>query len=251
MNLVIAWLIYWGLTLSMGMAISLPQIGSVMQNSAAYQAGLQPGDIITSIDGIPVECWGQVPEIVGNSDGRTLTVQVKRNGEKLQFSMTPLRSERTNIFGETEVAWLLGIQASGAVRYESQGFIASAKLGLQHTWNMIDITVTSLKKLVTGSVAADSVGGPILIAQMLGQQAHAGLVPLLLLTALISVNLGLLNLFPIPVLDGGAILFCLIEIVIRRPVPEKVQEWSMKAGASLLIALMIFATFNDVMRWFR
>jgi regulator of sigma E protease len=165
--------------------------------------------------------------------------------------MTPLRSERTNIFGETEVAWLLGIQASGAVRYEPQGFIASAKLGLQHTWNMIDITVTSLKKLVTGSVAADSVGGPILIAQMLGQQAHAGLVPLLLLTALISVNLGLLNLFPIPVLDGGAILFCLIEIVIRRPVPEKVQEWSMKAGASLLIALMIFATFNDVMRWFR
>ena len=105
--------------------------------------------------------------------------------------------------------------------------------------------------MITGSVAADSVGGPILIAQMLGQQAEAGIVPLLLLTALISENLGLLNLFPIPVLDGGAILFCIVEMIVRRPVPEKVQEWSMRVGASLLIALMIFATFNDIMRWFK
>ena len=116
---------------------------------------------------------------------------------------------------------------------------------------MIDLTLTSVKKMVVGSVPAESVGGPILIAQMLGQQAKAGLVPLLLLAALISVNLGLLNLFPIPVLDGGSILFCFIEMLIRRPVPEKVQECSMKIGASLLIALMVFATFNDVMRWFR
>ena len=169
----------------------------------------------------------------------------------MTFDMTPTRSERTNIFGEKETAWLIGVQASGAVRYESKGFLESASLGLRQTWNMIDITLTGVKKMITGSVAADSVGGPILIAQMLGQQAEAGIVPLLLLTALISVNLGLLNLFPIPVLDGGAILFCIVEIIVRRPVPEKVQEWSMRVGASLLIALMIFATFNDVMRWFK
>lgn len=251
MNLVIAWLIYWGLTLSMGMAISQPHVGGVMENSAAHQAGILPGDMITAIDGIKIDRWSLVPETVGASDGRELTVEVERDGKAMSFTMTPTRSERTNIFGETEVAWLIGVQASGMVRYEEKGFLDSARLGLLQTWNMIDMTLTSLKKMVTGSVAADSVGGPILIAQMLGQQAQAGIVPLLLLTALISVNLGLLNLFPIPVLDGGTILFCLIEMLIRRPVPEKVQDLSMRIGAGLLIALMVFATFNDVMRWFR
>lgn len=251
MNLLIAWLIYWGLTVSMGMAIPLPQVGGIIQNSAAMQAGIEPGDIITSIDGVRVDRWSQVPEIVGASDGKTLTVEVERNGQPMTFSMTPTRSERTNIFGEKETAWLIGVQVSGAVRYEKTGFLESARLGLVQTWNVIDITLTGLKKMITGSVAADSVGGPILIAQMIGEQAQLGIVPLLLLAALISVNLGLLNLLPIPVLDGGAILFCLIEIIIRRPVPEKAQEWAMRIGASLLIALMLFATFNDIMRWFK
>ena len=251
MNLVIAWIIYWGLTLSTGLAIPLPQAGAIMQNSAAMQAGMLPGDVITAIDSVAIDRWSQVPETVGASGGRTLKVDVLRNGEPLSFNMTPTRSERTNIFGEKETAWLIGVQASGAVRYEPKGFLDSAVLGLRQTWNMIDVTLTGVKKMITGSVAADSVGGPILIAQMLGQQAEAGIVPLLLLTALISVNLGLLNLFPIPVLDGGAILFCIVEIIVRRPVPEKVQEWSMRVGASLLIALMVFATFNDVMRWFK
>uniref|UniRef100_UPI0025CD8551 RIP metalloprotease RseP n=1 Tax=uncultured Mailhella sp. TaxID=1981031 RepID=UPI0025CD8551 len=251
MNLVIAWIIYWGLTLSTGLAIPLPQAGAIVQNSAAMQAGMLPGDIITAIDGVKIDRWSQVPETVGASGGRTLKVDVLRNGEPLTFDMTPTRSERANIFGEKEIAWLIGVQASGAVRYEPKNFLESAALGLRQTWNMIDVTLTGVKKMITGSVSADSVGGPILIAQMLGQQAEAGIVPLLLLTALISVNLGLLNLFPIPVLDGGAILFCIVEIIVRRPVPEKVQEWSMRVGASLLIALMIFATFNDVMRWFK
>lgn len=251
MNLLIAWLIYWGLTAATGLAIPLPQVGGILQGSAAMQAGLQPGDIITAIDGAAVDRWAQVPEIVGASGGKTLEVVIERNGEALRFSMTPTRSERTNIFGEKETAWLIGVQVSGAVRYEKQGFFESARLGLVQTWNVIDLTYTGLKKMITGAVAADSVGGPILIAEMIGKQAQVGMVPLLLLGALISVNLGLLNLLPIPVLDGGAILFCLIELVIRRPVPEKVQDWAMRGGAALLIALMIFATFNDILRWFK
>lgn len=251
MNLLIAWLIYWGLTAVMGMAVPLPQVGAVLQDSAAMQTGIRPGDLITAIDGIAVNRWAQVPEIVGASGGRTLAVEVERNGEVMSFSITPIRSERTNLFGETETAWLLGVQASGAVRYEKTGFFESARLGLVQTWNIIDLTCTGLKKMITGAVAADTVGGPILIAEMIGRQAQAGVVPLLLLAALISVNLGLLNLLPIPVLDGGAILFCLVETVIHRPVPEKVQEWAMRGGAALLIALMVFATFNDILRWFR
>ncbi len=251
MNLLIAWLIYWGLTAANGMAVTQPHVGAVMPNSAAAAAGIHPGDMITAIDGIPVTRWGQVPETVGASDGRELVVEVERMGQRHSFRMTPTRSERQNIFGETEIAWLIGVQASGAVRYEEKGFFESALLGLRQTWNMIDLTLTSVKKMITGSVAAESVGGPIMIAQMLGEQAKVGIVPLLLLAALISVNLGLLNLFPIPVLDGGAIVFCLIEMIVRRPVPEKVQEWLMRIGAGLLIALMVFATFNDVMRWFK
>ncbi|MBQ4616326.1 MAG: RIP metalloprotease RseP [Mailhella sp.] len=251
MNLFIAWLIYWGLTASMGLAVTQPQVGGILQNSAAEAAGLRPGDLITAIDGVKIERWGQVPEIVGESGGKTMQVQVERNGIAQTFAMTPTRRERTNIFGETEIAWLIGVQAAGTVRYEEKGFFESAGLGLKKTWEMIDITLTSVKKMVTGAVAAESVGGPIMIAQMLGEQAKVGIVPLLLLAALISVNLGLLNLFPIPVLDGGAIVFCLIEMIIRRPVPEKAQEWLMRIGAGLLIALMVFATFNDVMRWFK
>ena len=248
MNLVIAWLIYWGVTAGMGLAVTLPQVGGVMQNSAAAQAGILPGDMITAIDGVTVDRWSQVPEIVGASGGRTLAVDVRRKGESLRFDMTPVMSQRTNIFGEKETAWLIGVQVAGTARYEKAGFMQSAWLGLKQCWNMIDLTLTSVKKMVTGAVSADSVGGPILIGEMIGSQAKAGLVPLLLLTALISVNLGLLNLFPVPMLDGGTIIFCIIEIIFRRPVPEKIQEWSMKIGAALLIALMVFATFNDVMR---
>ncbi len=251
MNLLIAWLIYWGLTAGMGLAVTQPQIGGILPQSAAEAAGLQPGDMITAIDGVKIERWSQVPEIVGESGGKTMQVEVEREGRVQTFAMTPTRRERTNLFGETEIAWLIGVQASGAVRYEEKGLFESALLGLQKTWDMIDVTLTSVKKMITGSVAAESVGGPIMIAQMLGEQAKVGIIPLLLLAALISVNLGLLNLFPIPVLDGGAIVFCLIEMIIRRPVPEKAQEWLMKIGAGLLIALMVFATFNDIMRWFK
>lgn len=250
-NLLLAWLIYWGITFATGLAVPLPVVGGVMADSAAQEAGLQPGDTIVSIAGRPVDTWAQVPQYVGESDGKPLSVEVRRDDQTRTVLLTPRRMARTNLFGEEEIAWLIGVQAGDAVRYEPQGFWASAGLGLRQTWNIIDLTLTSLKKLVTGSVPADSVGGPILIAQMLGGQAQVGLVPLLLLAALISVNLGLLNLLPVPVLDGGMILFCLIEMIIRRPVPEKIQERAMQAGVALLVLLMVFATFNDVMRWFR
>lgn len=250
-NLLIAWLIYWGIAFASGLAIPLPQVGGIMENSAAQEAGLLPGDMVTAIDGKTVDQWDQIPLYVAEAGGRELELSVKRGEENLILHMTPRRMNRTNIFGEDEIAWLIGVEIGNAVRYEPLGFVQSATVGLQQTWRMIDITLTSLKKLVTGSIAAENVGGPILIAQMLGQQAEAGLVPLLLLAALISVNLGLLNLLPVPVLDGGLIMFCLIEMVIRRPVPEKIQEWSMQLGVILLVGLMAFATFNDIMRWFR
>ncbi len=247
-NIFLAFVIYWGITFSTGLAIPLAQIGIVLPDSAAEAAGLQPGDTLLQIDNVTIDHWGQVPGIIGAGEGKTVTLLVEREGVTQETTLTPKQQTRTNIFGEEEKAWLLGIQNSGAVRYEPQGFFASAAEGWRQTWFIMDLTVSGIWKLLTGSVSADNLGGPILIAQMVGSQAEMGIIPLLLLTALISVNLGLLNLLPVPILDGGLILFCLIEMVTRRPVSEKVQERAMQVGALLLIALMLFATWNDIMR---
>lgn len=249
-NLLLAFLLYWGVAATAGMSIPLPQIGSIIPGSAAAEAGMLPGDTVLSIDGQALDEWGQIPEIVGASEGRPLRFVVRRGGQELSLTMTPARMDRTNMFGEQETAWMIGVGAGSAVRYEELGVFSAARQGLWQTWNVIDITAQSIKKLVSGSVAAENVGGPIMIAEMLGKSVEHGIMPLIMLAAFISVNLGLLNLLPIPVLDGGLILFCLIEMIIRRPVPEKLQEYAMRAGVAFLICLMLFATFNDVKRWF-
>lgn len=250
-NLVTAWAIYTLLSMTSGVNILLPQVGALLPDSPAFSAGLQEKDLITAIDGKAVSSWNEVPEIVNNSNGKAMTFSIERDNSLLNVTIEPKRMPRTNIFGEEEIAWLIGIQPLGTVRNEELGFSASLKQGITQSWDMIVLTMTGLKKMITGSVSADSVGGPLLIGEMIAKQAENGLVSLLLLTALISVNLGLLNLLPIPVLDGGLIFFCLIETLIRRPVPEKLQERLMQLGAILLIGLMIFATFNDIMRWFK
>lgn len=250
-NLLTAWAIYTLLSFTSGMNILLPQVGLMLPDSPAVESGLQEKDLITAINGKTVSSWNEVPEIVNNSGGQPLTFTVDRNGTSLDFVITPKKMPRTNIFGEEEIAWLIGIQPLGTVRNEELGFSASLKQGVTQSWDMIVLTLTGLKKMITGSVSADSVGGPLLIGEMIAKQAENGLVSVLLLAALISVNLGLLNLLPIPVLDGGLIFFCLVEMIIRRPVPEKLQERLMQLGALLLIGLMVFATFNDIMRWFK
>ena len=249
-NLLLAFLLYWGVAATAGMTIPLPQIGSIIPGSAAAEAGMLPGDTVLSIDGHAINEWGQIPEMVGASEGRPMQFIVKRDGQEHSLTMTPTRMDRTNMFGEQETAWMIGVGAGKAVRYEELGMFDAARQGLWQTWNVIDLTVQSIKKLVSGSVAAENVGGPIMIAEMLGKSVEHGIMPLIMLAAFISVNLGLLNLLPIPVLDGGLILFCLIEMIIRRPVPEKLQEYAMRAGVAFLICLMLFATFNDVKRWF-
>lgn len=249
-NLLLAWIIYVGLTFFSGLAIALPQVGEVMPNSPALAAGLQKGDMITKINETIVTDWDQVPVLIGASNGKEIRLEVERDGNPLFMNLTPKQMTRSNIFGEKESAWLLGVQVLGTVRHEELSFGQAIIQGTIQTWNMIDLTLTGLKKLVTGSVPADAVGGPILIAEMIGSQASIGIASLLMLTALISVNLGLLNLLPIPVLDGGTILFSIIEMIIRRPIPNIVQEKLMQIGAFLLISLMVFATFNDIMRWF-
>lgn len=269
-NILLAWLLCWALAFGWGVPVLQPVVGAVNAESPAARAGLAPGDRILSIDGKSMESWEAMSAAIAASDGRPLRLEVLRPappaaesagphptrdaagaGHVITLELTAERASRTTIFGERETAWLIGVRAGGSVSAEPQGFWRAALAGADQTWNMVSLTWQSFVKLAQRVVPLDQVGGPIMIAQMVGEQAHQGLAGLLALTALISVNLGILNLLPVPVLDGGQIVFCLIEILFRRPVPPKAQEIATRVGLFLLVGLMVLATFNDIWRIFK
>ena len=275
-NIILAWLLCWALALGWGTPILLPQVGGVVQNGPADKAGIQPGDTIVSINGLAVTNWQDMADTIAQSNGKTLDVSLSRpdvapqadnetgpdkaaqpeqdetaqpaQGMIISVELTPERSIRKTIFGEEESAWLIGIRNSGAVRLDRHNFAGAAIAGAGQTADMVSLTWQSFVKLAERVVPLDQVGGPIMIMQMVGKQAHEGLAGLLALAALISINLGILNLLPIPVLDGGQIVFCLWEIIFRRPPNPRFQEYAMRVGIALLLALMLLATYNDLWR---
>ncbi len=250
-NILLAFLVYVGIALHSGASVTLPVLGTIVENSAAYEVGLEPNDTILRIGDYQIEEWNDVIEALKINGATTTEIEYSRDNTIYTADVTPKQSVRTNIFGEEEKAYLLGVTPSGEVKHTPLTIPGAFVEGYKQAVFTIDVTLTGLAKLVTGSVSADNVGGPIMIAQVVGQQASVGILPLLMLTALISINLGLLNLLPIPVLDGGTIVFSVIEMITRRPISEKIQNGLMQVGGFLLISLMIFATFNDVMRFFK
>lgn len=248
-NLVLAWFIYWGLIWSHGQFILLPEVGKVQENAPAAVAGVHTGDRIISINDHKIERWDQVAEIISASKGEPVELVLSRDGETLALSVVPEQRTRKTIFGEEEKAFLIGIQASGQMDNVSLPFGQAAVAGLKQTWHMISMTGQGVVKLFERVVPLESVGGPIMIAQMVSQEAKAsGVVGVLALAALISINLGMLNLLPVPVLDGGHIFFLGLEMIFRRPVPQRVQELTTRIGLLLLLGLMLLATYNDIIR---
>lgn len=253
-NIILACILCWALAYGWGTPVLQPVVGAVVADGPAARAGLAPGDRIDAVDGKIVKSWDEMSELVGQSEGRPIRLEVTRKlaaedkSEILHMTLTAEKSVRKTIFGEDETAWLIGVRAANAVITEPETFWNAAVAGVQQTWNMVSLTWRSFVKLAQRVVPLDQVGGPIMIAQMVGEQAHQGLAGLLALTALISVNLGILNLLPIPVLDGGQIVFCIYEMLFRHPLPIKAQEYATKVGLALLIGLMVLATFNDVWR---
>jgi regulator of sigma E protease len=250
-NLLLAWFICWGLMWTNGRTIIPPVIGEIVPYSAAAESPLRAGDTIISLDGIAISRFTDMPPIVQRSQGEEINVVARQaDGALISFSLTPTLRSQPTTDGRTVEAWSMGVRPGEAER-QSFGFFASAREGMIEAGNMVAFIWKALGDLVSRKVAFDNVGGPILIAQAIYQQADHGLINVLLLAALISVNLGVLNLLPIPVLDGGHLFFLLIEIIARRPVPAKIQEKAMSLGLFLLLSLMLFATFNDVMRFFK
>lgn len=247
-NFLLAIIICWGLAYYSGVAEILPKLGEIVKDSPAEQAGLASGDLILKANGAELKDWGQMSSAIELSNGAPLIFSIARNNEILTKTVTPTFSARKNIFGEDEKVWLIGIRSSGEHNILDLGFFESAKVGTERAWQMLVLTWSGLAKLVQRSVPLDQVGGPIMIAQLIGEQTSAGLINVLLLTALISINLAVFNLLPIPVLDGGQILFYLYEWIVKRPVSVGFRETTMKLGWVFVIFLMILATSNDIWR---
>ncbi len=252
-NLITAVVIFSVVTMITGIPHPLPstEIGQITPGSPAEKAGVKVGDVIEAIDGKKITNWQEVSEIIKNGGGKALTLSVKRGDTVLAIQGVPNKSEVKNIFGEVvDTRYMLGIAQKETLRYEPTTLKGACKAGLEQTWFYMELTVISLWKIIQRVIPASQMGGPILIAQMAGQQMQAGWLSLFSFMAVLSVNLGIINLFPIPVLDGGHLLFFAIEAVRRKPLSLEAQARLQQVGIVLLASLMLFVFYNDFVRIF-
>ncbi len=224
------------------------EIGEVQKQSAAYNAGLISGDKIISVDGKNIKHWEEIRPIIAAGKGKETEVIVERQTGIKRFLIKPMAAKSKNVFGEEVSTYLLGVSPSGKSIIERKNPWDAAIAAGDKTWEISKLTVLAVVKMVEGTISPRTLGGPIFIAQVAGAQVKEGLIPFILFMALLSINLGVINLFPIPVLDGGHIAFYLIEMVIRREVSIRVKEIAQQIGFALLLILMIFVVFIDIER---
>lgn len=238
-----------------GVRSTAPRVDEVVPSSPAATAGFMPGDVILEIEGNRVETFNEVLRTVSTSPGRELAVAVDRGGQTLTLHVTPERQEIDDNFGGTVVRGIIGIRrvtTPETMELRRAGPVEAVWLGVRETSFIITSTLSYLGDVIVGRQSADQLGGPIRIAEVSGQVAKVGPEALLNLIAVISVSIGLINLFPIPLLDGGHLLFYAIEALRRKPLSERSQEIGFRIGLALVLMLMVFATWNDlpiVRRW--
>lgn len=249
-NFFLAVIIFFGIFWLAGVMMLEPVIGDVRAGSPADRAGMVAGDKVSAINGSPVNDWTEMADRIMESRGATLDFEVLRDGRIVTMPITPEDDIMENIFGEPQHRYIIGVGSTGTVVTRKIGPVEAFGESLNRTFLICKLTLLSVVKVFQGAIPADTIGGPILIAQMAGEQVDQGLVSLLAFIALISVNLGILNLLPVPVLDGGHILFFSIEAVIGRPVSLKTREIAQQIGIFLLMMLMVFVFYNDIMRFF-
>ena len=239
-NFILAAVLFSGLFLVVGRPVTAPIVGEVIQDGAASRAGMQAKDRILSIQGDPIKSFEDIQRIITAHPLETLTLAVKRGEErKVLTVVTEARESNGHKIG------LLGIRG-GTVDYESMGVGAAIVGGVSQTWTVTTDTFAGLIQMISGNRGSEELGGPLRIAQLSGQVAEAGIASLISFIAVLSVNLGLINLFPIPILDGGHLVFYAVEAVAGRPIPRRAQEVGFRAGMALLASLFIFATWNDL-----
>lgn len=239
-----------------GLAPLKAVVGDVADGYPAKKAGMQPGDLIVAIDGHPVDSWNTMKAIISQSKGEPLAVRFVRGEETRTVDITPVLYSEENVIGEKVDSYRIGISTPGINIPEAdritikRGPFQAVVESVDQTYQISRLTLLSIGKLIKGTVSTKTLGGPIMIAEMAGQQAKAGFTNLIFFIAVLSINLAVLNFLPIPVLDGGHLMFFFIEAVIRRPINIRMREIAQQAGIFLLILLMIFVFYNDIMRIF-
>lgn len=227
-----------------GWPVLVAEVGKVLDNTPAQQAGFVTGDRVTAIDGVRVWRWDDMRGIIEKNPERSLTVTVERDGSKKDLTVTPALSEQKDIFGEP--LGRIGVAPSG--KAETLGPVAAIQEGVRFTWQLTKLVVVTLVKLVKGEISAKALSGPITILQASGESLKAGTFSFIILMSYISINLAIINLLPIPILDGGHLLFFMIEAVIRRPVTGRVREIAVQAGFLFIVFLMALVVYNDISR---
>jgi len=249
-NFLLAIAIFAGIFMTVGKQTTSARVDTVQPGSAAQTAGFKPGDLVLTINGEKIESFSDMQRIVSISAGAPLTIEVDRDNAQVTLKAVPQLKEIKDNFGNVHRLGVLGISRSmapGDIKTEKAPPLRAIVMGAQETWFVVDRTMSYISGVFTGREAADQLGGPIRIAQVSGQVATAGFAPLIHLTAVLSVSIGLLNLFPIPLLDGGHLLFYAIETIRGRPLSERAQELGFRIGLAIVLMLMIFATFNDIL----
>jgi regulator of sigma E protease len=249
-NFFLAVIIFFGIFQSYGSFILKPVIGDVNEGLPAHQAGLQKDDQVIEINGLAIKSWEEMAGIITGSKGKSLALTVRRGESTFAAKVIPKQISAKNIFGEEIKRYVIGIKSSGDTFVRDLNPFQALSESIIQTWRISKLVVISIVKILQGTISVKNIGGPIMIAEMAGQQAREGAVNFIFFIALLSVNLGVLNILPIPVLDGGHLIFFFIEAATGHPVSIKVREIAQQAGIVILILLMIFVFYNDIARIF-
>jgi regulator of sigma E protease len=239
-NFLLAMVLFAGLFSVLGKPFTLPVVGAVMADSAASRAGLMANDRVITIEGQPIGTFEDLQHEIATHPDTTLAMTIKRDGTDRTIQVTTGSHES----GGHQVG-LLGVQG-GAVEYRKVSLPVALWSGVTQTWTITAETFSGVAQMISGSRGTEDLGGPLRIAQLSGQVAGLGVASLISFIALLSVNLGLINLFPIPVLDGGHLLFYLAEALRGRPLPPRAQEYGFRAGLVFLVGMFVFSTWNDL-----
>jgi len=248
-NFVFAILVFFVLFMAVGRPVTEPVIGQVVPDSAAAEAGLLAGDRILSIDGQEIDRFEDLQRLVPLGNGAEMRLTVLRADDVLDVIAAPRVIEETDVFGNPQRRALLGVSSSGESRMlVRHNPISAVGLAVQQTYIVVEGTFIAVGQIISGDRGTEDLGGPIRIAKFSDQAAKSGLANFVIFMAILSINLGIINLFPVPLLDGGHLLFYAIEGLRGRPLSDQTQEWGLRFGLVLVLSLMVFVTWNDILQ---
>jgi regulator of sigma E protease len=249
-NILFAVVIYIFLFSLLGKPLLLPKIGEVQPQSPAAIAGVKKGDLVLAIDNKPIKTWNDLAKEIEVHKNKTLTLVIQRQDKRLFIEVTPKMEKTKTLLGDEIERPIIGVVAAGEAKFLPLSLWEAFLEGSKQTLVITKLTFVALKNLILGKLSLKTLAGPVGIVDLTMQQAKAGLVALFSFAALISINLGIINLFPIPILDGGHLLFYAIEAIRRRPLSLRSIEFAQKLGIAILVTLMIIVMYNDILRIF-